>query len=111
VCCGLLLGLFVARRRRWSAAAQAGYVLLLLLGRLQDLAWVNIDTRHECAYAAYLERTEQTLVDAHHGSGIVKLATVVGCTKQRNKLALREELVAILHDLMGATDEVHVVLL
>jgi len=64
-----------------------------------------------CACVAYLEGTEQALINAHHGSGVVEFATVVGCTKQRNKLALREELVAILHDLMGAADEVHVVLL
>jgi hypothetical protein len=110
VCFGLLLGLFVARRRG-SATADAGNVLLLLFGRLQDLAIVSFIPPRVCVCAAYLEGAEQALVDTHHGSGIVEFAAVVRCTKQRNKLALREELVAVLHDLMGATDEVHVVLL
>lgn len=58
-----------------------------------------------------LEGAQQTLVDAHHGTGIVKLATVVGSTEECDKLALGEELVAVLNNLVGTTDEIHVMLL
>lgn len=46
-----------------------GCVLLLLLCWLEDL-----------------ERAQQALVDAHHSTGIVKLATVVGSTEQGDEL-------------------------
>lgn len=59
----------------------------------------------------YLERAEQALVDAHHSTRVVELAAVVWCGKECDKLALREELVAILNDLMRTADEIHVVLL
>lgn len=58
-----------------------------------------------------LERAEQTLVDAHHGTRIVKLSAVVRCTKQGDELTFGEELVAVFDHLMGTTDEVHVVFL
>jgi len=44
--------------------------LLLLLCRLENL-----------------ERAQQALVDTHHGTGIVKLSTVVGSTEQCDELA------------------------
>lgn len=59
----------------------------------------------------HLERAKQALVYAHHGSSIVELSAVVGCAEQGNKLALGEEFVAVLDDLMGTADQVHVVLL
>lgn len=68
--------------------------LLLLLGRLEDL-----------------ERAEQALVDTHHGTGIVKLAAVVGSTEEGDELALGEELVAVLDDLVGTADEIHIMFL
>ena len=71
-----------------------GYILLLLLRWLENL-----------------EGAEEALVDAHHGAGIVELAAVVGGAEERDKLALREELVAVLDDLVSAADEVHVVFL
>jgi hypothetical protein len=58
-----------------------------------------------------LERAEQTLVNAHHGTGIVKLSAVVGRAEQGYQLSLGEELVAIFDDLMSTTNQVHVVLL
>ena len=58
-----------------------------------------------------LERAEQALIHAHHGTGVVELAAVVGSAEQRNELTLREELIAILNDLMRAADEIHVVFL
>jgi hypothetical protein len=105
------LGPLVARRR-WSAAAKFGYVLLFLLGRFQDLG-----TRRQHALKAmscaraYLERAEQTLVDAHHCTGVVEFTTVVRRAEQGDKLTLREKLVSVLNDLMSAANEVHVVLL
>jgi hypothetical protein len=59
----------------------------------------------------YLEGAEQAFVDAHHRTSVVELAAVVRCAEQGDELALREELVPVLYDLMGSTDEIHVVLL
>jgi len=59
----------------------------------------------------YLERTQQALVHAHHCSCIVKFPAIIGCTEQRDQLPLREKLVSVLDDLMGAADEVHIVFL
>jgi len=58
-----------------------------------------------------LERAEQTLVDTHHGTRVVKLPAVVRCTKQGDELTFGEELVSVLDHLMGTTDEVHVMFL
>jgi len=63
------------------------------------------------AGTANLEGAEQALVHAHHGAGIVKLAAVVGRAEERHELALGEELVAILDNLVSTADEVHVVFL
>jgi hypothetical protein len=68
--------------------------LLLLLRWLQDL-----------------EGTQQTFVDAHHCSRVVKLAAVVWCAEQCNQLPLTEEFVTILDDLMSTADEIHIVFL
>ena len=59
----------------------------------------------------YLERTQQTLINAHHGAGVIKLAAVIGSTEQCHELAFREEFVTVFNDLMGSADEVHVMLL
>lgn len=59
----------------------------------------------------YLEGAEETFVDAHHSSGIVEFAAIVGGTEQGDQLSFGEELVAIFHHLMGPADQVHVVLL
>ena len=69
-------------------------VLLLLFSGLEDL-----------------KRAEQALVHAHHGTGVVKLAAVIGCAEQGDELALGEKLVAILDDLVSTANQVHVVLL
>jgi ATP-dependent helicase YprA (DUF1998 family) len=69
-------------------------LLLLLLRRLQDL-----------------ERAQQALVDTHHRTCVVELATVVRRGEEGDELAFAEELVAVFDDLVGTTDEVHVVFL
>ena len=61
--------------------------------------------------ATNLERAEETLINAHHGTSIVELSAVVGCAEQSHELALREEFVTILDNLVGTADEIHVVLL
>ena len=48
---------------------------------------------------AHLERAHQGLINSHHGTGIVKLAAIVGRREHRHQLPLGKELVAILHDL------------
>jgi len=68
--------------------------VLLLLGGLENL-----------------ERAQQALVDAHHGTGIVEFAAVVRSGEQGDELALREEFVAVLDDLMRAADQIHIVFL
>jgi hypothetical protein len=55
------------------------------------------DTRME--EKGYLEGAHERVIDAHHGAGIVELATVVGGGEQRHELALGKELIAILHNL------------
>jgi hypothetical protein len=59
----------------------------------------------------YLEGAEQTLIHTHHGTGVVELAAVVGRTEEGNELALREEFVTILDDLVGTANQVHVMFL
>jgi len=57
-----------------------------------------------------LEGTHEGLIDGHHGSGVVEFAAVVRGGEQRDELALRKELIAILDHLMSSADEVKVVL-
>lgn len=61
--------------------------------------------------ATNLEGAEQAFVHAHHGTGIVEFAAVVGGAEQGDELTLGEELVTILDNLMGTADKVHVVFL
>ena len=65
---------------------------LLLLGGLEDL-----------------ERAHQRVVHTHHRTRVVELAAVVGRTEDRDQLALGEEFVTVLDDLVRAADEVEVV--
>jgi hypothetical protein len=58
-----------------------------------------------------LEGAQQTLVYTHHGASIVKLSAVVGSAEECDQLPLGKELVAVLDDLVGTADQVHVVLL
>jgi len=50
--------------------------------------------------ATYLERTEERFVHVHHGTCVVKLAAIVGRREDRHELTIREELIAILDDLL-----------
>lgn len=59
----------------------------------------------------YLEGAEQALVDTHHCACVVEFTAVIRRAEECDELALGEELVAIFHDLMSSTDEIHVVLL
>lgn len=70
------------------------YSLLLLFGRLQDL-----------------EGAQKGLVYTHHRSSVVEFATVVWSGEEGDELALGEELVTILHDLMSTAYQVHIVFL
>lgn len=57
----------------------------------------------------YLEAAHQRFVHAHHRARVVELAAVVGGGEERHELAFAEELVAVLYDLVSATDQVDVV--
>ena len=46
-----------------------------------------------------LEGAHERVVDAHHRAGVVKLAAVVWCAEQRDKLPLCKKLVSVLNDL------------
>jgi len=59
----------------------------------------------------HLEAAHERLVNGHHRSCIVELPTVVGRTENCDELSLREELVAVLHNLVSTNNQVHVVLL
>ena len=59
----------------------------------------------------YLERAQQAFVNTHHGSSVVKLATVVGGAEERHQLSLGEEFVTVLHYLVCTANEVHVMFL
>lgn len=76
----LVLGLR-ARRRVGAAHVEAGVELALVRG-LEDL-----------------EGAHERLVDGHERARVVELAAVVGRREQCHQLALREELVAVLHHL------------
>jgi len=57
----------------------------------------------------YLEGAHERLVHAHHPASVVKLPAVVGGREEGHQLPLGKELVAVLHHLVGPTDEVEVV--
>lgn len=60
-------------------------------------------------YPTYLKRAEQILIYAHHSTRIVKLTTVVWCTKYRHELTLGKELISIFHTLVCTTDQFEIV--
>ena len=66
---------------------------LALLGGLEDL-----------------EGAHEGLVDGHHGAGVVELSAVIWGGEKGDELPAGEELVSVLDDLVGAADEVEVVL-
>ncbi len=74
-------------------------------------ASLDSDSMHlASSYLQYLERAHEGLVDGHHGPRVVELAAVVGRREERDELALGEELVPVLDDLVRATNQVEVVL-
>lgn len=99
----------------WFATSEATvHVLLFLFRWFQDLQGKEVskgawDVKE--VDLTYLERAQQTLVYAHHGACIVEFAAVIWCAKERDQLPLGEELVTVFHDLMCATNKVHIVLL
>ena len=56
-----------------------------------------------------LERTHECIVDSHHSTGIVELATIVRSGKDRYKLPSSKEFVSVLHHLVRPYNEVEVV--
>lgn len=56
-----------------------------------------------------LKATSQVLINTHKSTSIIKLPTIVRCREEGDQLAFGKELVAILDDLMGTTDQVKVV--
>jgi hypothetical protein len=57
-----------------------------------------------------LEGAGEVLLDAHHGSAIVELPTVVGGGEHRHQLLFGEELVPVLDHLVRPADQVQLVL-
>lgn len=77
--------------------------------RERERARVSTTVAQESERICYLEAAHKGLVDAHHATGIVKFAAVVGRGEEGDKLPLCEELVAVLDDLVRSADQVHVV--
>ena len=46
-----------------------------------------------------LKGAHESLVDTHHGTGVVELTTVVRCREQSHQLALGKELIAVFNHL------------
>ena len=68
----------------------------------------------DCKFLAFswfkdLEGTHQALIDCHHGTRIVEFTAIVGSREDGDELSPGKELVAILDDLMRATNQVQVV--
>jgi hypothetical protein len=57
-------------------------------------------------YLNNVEVTNQLFVDGHHGACVVELPTVVGSRKDGDQLALREELITVLHHLNKARTQI-----
>jgi len=57
------------------------------------------------------ETAHESVIDGHESARVIELAAVVWCTKHCHQLATTEELVAILDDLMGSTDQVDIIFL
>jgi hypothetical protein len=108
--CGLFEEISGASRQL-LAATQFRHVLLLLLRRFEDLRTCQYRERGAAWCETHLEGTQEALVDTHHGASIIEFTAVVRCAEERNQLPFREELVAVFHDLMGAANEIHVMLL
>merc|ERR1719461_17275 len=76
----------------WSARVQAAVGELLFVCRFQDL-----------------EGAHQSFVHRHHGTCVIKLATIVGGGEESDQLPLGEKLVPVLHHLVSSTYQVEVV--
>jgi len=64
---------------------------------------------HTRVMQTHLERAHQRLINTHHGSGVVKLSTVVRCWEQSHQLTLGKELVAIFYHLsITQTTHMHI---
>ena len=88
-------------------------------GTLEDLlsrvgllhSFSRLDLADMTSGSNYLEGADEVLIDHHHCACIVKLAAVVWSREYRDQLAIALKLVAVLHDLVGATYEIQVVFL
>lgn len=78
--------------------------LLFRCYRFQDLRVTRL-------YQPNLEGTHQRFVNAHHGSRVVKLPTVVGSRKNSHQMSVCEKLISILHHLMTSTDQIQILVL
>lgn len=58
-----------------------------------------------------LEAAHESIVDGHHGAGIVELSAVVRRGEECNELTLSEEFVAVFNDLMRAANQIYVMFL
>jgi hypothetical protein len=57
-----------------------------------------------------LETAHQSIINAHHCTGIVELTAIVGCWEKSYKLSLCEKLIAVFNNLMSSADQVNIVL-
>lgn len=113
----LFLLILLARRSggRPAGARAPIDVLLFLFGWFEDLrrveGSVKVKMDKRVRGSSHLEGAEQTFINAHHRSSIIKFTAVVRCTEQCHQLALGEELISVLHDLVRTAYQVHIMFL
>lgn len=75
---------------------RAGTVVLLELAQRKFHGFKKFETTHEI------------IIDIHDSTIVIKFSTVIGGGEDGNKLTITKELIAILDDHMGTTDEIEV---
>lgn len=63
-----------------------------------------------CGRFKDLEAAHESFINAHHGTGIIELSAVIRSREEGHKLTSGKEFVTVLNDLVGAADQVEVVL-
>ena len=77
------------------------------MGKVFHLMWWGSWSRNVVESKSYLllswlddlKRTRQAIINTHHCTSIIKLATVIGCREYRHKLSICKELISIFHNL------------
>ncbi len=55
-----------------------------------------------------LKRTHQCIIHSHHGSGVIKFSTIVGCREYCHQFTICKELISILNNLVRSNYQVQI---